>query len=397
MLFNDVGVATGADHEGEPDMQRNVKRLAISASLIAGIAASAMSAMPAHGVPAAANPGKVLAMVGSDTSFFVADAMAPQYNLNSTFNTESPRDLLVNVAPLFTAPFPTGAVVPADADCAEVIYKAGSPSPNGSSAGISALVADATGCLDIARSSRNKTGSDPASLEFYAFGLDAVSWVKFPGTKAPLNLTQQNLQDIYICDSITHAPLVTDWSQVGGTAGTIKRYYPQSGSGTFSFWNTKIMGQSSSFDPNVNCDPQYDVTYTQEHDATTIAPADKPFAITPFAYGQWTAASKGVLADRRNGGVLGNINGVKPGASTINETPTRFLGTRYLFHVLKNTGPTYNDAMRAVGVDNAGNGWLCNNSASKTLKLFGVNPLKKAAAGSGVTTLSYCRLNPTSL
>ena len=125
---------------------------------------------------------------------------------------------------------------------------------------------------------------------------------------------------------------------------------------------------------------------------TTRFPSTVP--TTPLPTGE----SKSVIADLRNTTVLGSINGVKAATSSINETGvTHFLGTRYDFNVLKNTAPSYNDAMRAYGVDNAGNGWLCNNSASKIITTYGFVALKKLAAGGGVTTLSYCRKNPAAL
>jgi hypothetical protein len=49
------------------------------------------------------------------------------------------------------------------------------------------------------------------------------------GSNAPANLTTAQLQSIYLCTT-------TNWSAVGGKAGTIKPYIPQTSSGTRSFF-----------------------------------------------------------------------------------------------------------------------------------------------------------------
>ena len=379
----------------EARVKLNLKKLAVTASVLSGIAGSALVAAPAIAVPAASTPGAILSGVGSDTTYWVQGGLTLQYNVDNLFNTEAPKDRVVNVQPFTQAPFPTATVVPAEGACAtEIQYDAGNLPPGGSSAGITALNADTNGCIDFARSSRGQKITDPATDQFYAYALDALSWARFPGTKAPLNLTQQNLIDIYTCD-VNGVPFADDWSDVGGTAGAIKKYAPQSNSGTYSFWNSKILNGATI---DAGCNGANLSTFLEEHDARGVLSADKTTAILPYAYGQWTASSKAVIADLRNGVTLGNINGVKASASTINETGvTHFLGTRYAFNVLKTTAPSYNDTMRMMGVDNAGNGWLCNNNANKIIKLYGMTPLKKLAAGGGVTTLSYCRLNPAAL
>ncbi len=380
-------------------MKLNFTKLAVTAGVLTGIAGSGLMATPAHAVPAASTPGATLTAVGSDTTYWMMYGIHNQYNVDNNVNTESPKDRIINVPPVLTAPFPSGAVTVADSDCAAQSYDVNNLTPpNGSGAGITALNNDATGCIDFARSSRGQKVTDPASDEFYAYALDALSWARFPGSHSPINLTQQNLIDIYTCDPITGAPFVSDWSTVGGAAGTIKKYAPQTSSGTYSFFNSKILNGATI---DAGCDIAHKSTFLEEHDARGVLSTDKVDAILPFSYAQWTAAGKAVIADLRNLTTLGSINSVKPGASTINEVAPvggfHFLGTRYVFNVAKTTAPRYNDVMRFTGIDNAGPGFICNNGATKIISLYGFTPLKKLATGGGVTITSYCRKNPAAL
>ncbi len=378
----------------EANVNISLKKLAVTAGVLTGIAGSALMASPAHAVPGASNPGSTLTAVGSDTTYWMMYGLHNQYNVDSTVNTESPKDRVINVPPVVSAPFPAGTETVADGNCAAITYDAGNLPPNGSSAGITALNNDGTGCIDFSRSSRGQKVTDPSSDEFYAYALDGLSWARFAGSHSPVNLTQQNLIDIYTCDPTTGLPFVSDWASVGGTAGTIKKYAPQTSSGTYSFFNSKILNGATI---DAGCNGSHLSTFLEEHDARGVLAADKTNAILPFSYAQWTAASKAVIADLRNGTTLGQINGVKASSSTINETPTHFLGTRYVFNVAKTTSPSYNDVMRFVGVDNAGAGYICNHGGSKIITTYGFVALKKLATGGGVTITSYCRKNPAAL
>lgn len=382
-------------------MKLNFKKLAVTTGVLATVAGSGLVASPAHAVPAAANPGAILNAVGSDTTYFMMNGLTAQYNVNGTVNTESPKDRIINTMPFVTAPFPAGNLVPAQGACAsDVVYSATNLPPAGSSAGITALANSTDDCVDLARSSRGRKSTDSTSLEFYAYALDALSWAYFPGTHAPTNLTQQNLIDIYTCDPATGAPFVSDWSAVGGTAGAIKKYAPVTTSGTYSFFNSQILGGKTI---DQNCDNAHKSTFGPEHDATVVASADKTGAILPFSYAQYYAASKFIITDLRNGTKLGAIDGLAPGSKTITEAATgtagHFRGTRYVFNVVKTTSTNYDDAMRFAGVDNAGAGWICSGDkqAASLIKLYGFTPLKKGATGGGVTIQSVCRKEPAAL
>lgn len=417
-------------------MKHSFRKLAIASTLAAGIVGM---------VAPAAHAGTYLNAVGSDTTYFVMDNLARAYNV-ATENTGS--DIALNTPPLLATPgdgttviFPAASAVPSDANCATTNVYANSAirgitgitgvtgvnvlaPPNGSGAGKTAVLASGTAgnsCSDIGRSSSGPGASEAATTEYWAYALDAVDWVRFAGNATP-SLTKAQLQSIYVCDATTHKPAVTDWSGItgSGVTGPIKRYVAQSSSGTGKFFakyvtgsetflNTNCADGVTVFGNNDNTDTtDYRAIVTQENDARAIATADKAKSIYYFSYGQWYAQSKSVLADLRNGAVLGaiNVSGVlvKPSAATINTTATRFPATRYLYNILDTRNPDYLAAAKFVAAGNldndattaATNGWLCSNKGQNIIKLLGFAPLKKAV--DPVTTIqSYCLKNPTAL
>jgi phosphate transport system substrate-binding protein len=401
-------------------LKLHVRKLAISASLVAGLAGTMfVSAAPAGAIPVKDNKPQVLAAVGSDTIYWLSNGLSAAYNVDTTINDA---DRIINVTPTILSPFPAGDVAPLDApvnsppggtcDTAhpalatypgsgEQVYDATHLPPNGSSAGVTALNGDSTGCIDLARSSRTKSASDPASDEFYAFALDALGIVHFPGSHQPANLTRAQVHDIYTCDATTHLPIIGNWNQVGGGAGVIKKYAPQTQSGSYSFFKSQFLG---GVDADTNCDAAHKSIFLEEHDARGVIAANKLDAILPFSFSQWTADSKSVTPNLRNGVVFGQTDGVTPTPGTINEqvtgTPGHFNGTRYVHFVAKTTGPTYKDVMRFAGVDSTGAGFICANHGLSIIKLYGFTPLVKKATGGGVGgtgAQSFCRKNPASL
>lgn len=363
---------------------------ALALGLVAGLAA------PGGAIPPGNGQKESLNVVGSDTAYFVMGGIAGMWNSDTTVNEASPNnDTLFNTPPRLSGAFPTSFHVDGDGTCAALDYPPLVP-PDGSGAGISALIADGTnGCVDMSRSSRGRGGTDPANIQFWAYALDALTWTSFKGTHAPINLTQQNLIDIYTCNPATGAPYVSDWSQVGGTAGTIVKFAPQTLSGTYSFFNSKLLNGAVI---DQNCDANHKSTFAEEHDNTAIPKAKKPFAINAFSFAQWTAMKNGVIPDRRAGGKLGSINGIKPNGVSINTNPGHFLGTRYIYNVLKTTEPSYNATLRFAGVDASGPGFLCKSSTAlrATIKLYGDEPLNRGVTGPGLPK-SFCRLEPTPL
>lgn len=346
----------------------------------------------------------VVTIVGSDTTQDVMNAVAGDYvdNLEYNNNPDTPeddRDILRNVLSVQGTPLNA----PADEHCASITYHtppaAGEvASPNGSGAGRNALAASVNagdGCIDIARSSAGPRaiGQDLASFEYYAFGLDAVGW-STASTLAPANLTKAQLISIYNCT-------VTNWNQVGGSAGPIQRYWPQAGSGTRAFAQSDLL---NGFDPttvsSAGCPA---VILAQENSGELIDTNNhEQTALAPYSGGNWVAQSRGTAPDQRHGQVIKNLNGqniirVNAGLSELNAesaafpaAPVResnvtlvdptpdYPGIRFVFNVIDNTSPSYDSAKRYVGFENVDKGetsLLCSGTgtnASVTSLGFGL-------------------------
>ncbi len=296
--------------------------------------------------------------------------------------------------------------IPSDFDaatglgCAGFSYtNPGNLPPNGSSAGINALLADTQTCVDIARSSRGR-GSEGANIDFWAFATDGVSWAEFGGV-APTNLTLAQLRGIYLCDQPGGNPLFTNWNQVGGSNAPIERWLPQLGSGTLSFFETKVLGLSSA-QQGVLDDSACSATNAlngrvQENSGASVPAASRPNSIVPYSFGVWTAQSNNVEPDNRAGAALGSINGVAPSHTTV-AVDGSFFAKRYVYNVLKNTSVTNDVSLRMVGVKAGQVGYICQNTASISLgkAVFGFVPLANGATGPGLPN-STCRKNPTPL
>ena len=409
-------------------MKHSIRRIAVAGTLVAGLLATAAPA---------AHAGTYLNLVGSDTTFFVMDQLARSYNV-STMNAAGDNDVALNTMPLaakvndgdtFNKVFPAGNIVPSDAFCSTTIISTNDvvrgitgitgitgvrfeAPPNGSGAGKTKVLASGAAgdaCYDIGRSSSAPTtGSELATTEFWAFALDATTWIKFPGNVVT-SLTIDELKSIYNCEVGTGAPTATDWSQVpsaalAGKSGPIKRYIAQSNSGLGKSFAQLLNGNQNFL--NTNCTGAGLATVTQENDARAVPTADYANAIYYYGYGNNYAQGKGVVADMRNKSVLGSITQggvpVKAGPSTINTLATRFVGTVYRYNLLDTRNPDYRSALQFVGAGNIDNdaatpvtnGWLCSNSGMATIKLYGYIPLKKVVdPATGI--LSYCKKNAT--
>jgi len=414
------------------------KRVVLAGAAFATVAASFVAS-------ASAANATVLTAGGSDTTLNVMDAIIAQANAPAG-------DTWVNLNPFATA----AVTVPGDANCPTMDWQPAGTTPTlpnrlmpvGSGAGRSMLQAVNTdnttyggigvkGCLDIARSSSfSSTSPNAGTGEYYAFGLDAVSWAT-GSLSAPAALSLADLRKIYNCT-------YTDWSQVpGGSAGQIQRYLPQTSSGTYGFFLSDLLG-SSSFNfgtPSASCPAIKYVNATggalEENNASVIAPADWQSAIFPYSAGQWVfqannasnpTLDKRVLpsggAPARLGGILTAVdaNGlstatsmnanpaafnvidrkwqlndaglavVQPGASggypvteasstKVNTVPA-FPGVRFVYNVLDTRSPSYNQALLAVGFDNVNGSTtksaLCNGQRSAIIASYGFAPLPTA-------------------
>jgi phosphate transport system substrate-binding protein len=267
--------------------------------------------------------------------------------------------------------------------------------PNGSSAGRDALQ-DEPDCVDIARSSSGPRAvgpsGDDATFEYYAYGVDGVTWASHPNSPAPNNLTLAQLQGIFNCT-------FTNWSQVGGGNGQIRRYFPQSGSGTRAFVVSDLLGGQDPVNfQSPNCPA---VIPTQENSGLLIAQnGHQSSAIVPYSAGNWIAQANGVVSpDQRAGQILWRLNGAgfvagaapnfRPGMAIVEENvrlvdPTPAVpGIRFIFNVVDSAGPSYVTAKRYVGFENEADGDtspLCNGQFAATIRSFGFDDLDKTPA-----------------
>ena len=363
-------------------------RRRITAGVVALGAMLAVSAcMPRDQAP------QTIAVVGSDTTQDVMAALAADYNADTSYNADP--DNIVNVLSQQPAPI----VVPADGSttCATRTYATPAGpgqtlAPNGSSNGRDALrisVQAQDGCIDVARSSGppRPIGSDLATFHYVAFGLDAMGWTS-ASTRAPANLSLTQLRGIFNCT-------FTDWSQVGGTAGPIQRYYPQTGSGTYQFFQSDVLGFNAATFSSPSCPA---VIFTQENSGQLVAAnGDQLTAIVPYSAGNWVAQARGTAPEQRSGQILRQLNGqsltVGSGsnvtlntAGPVNESNVKlnnptpaFPGIRYVFNVMDETSPKYDQINRYFGFINLAEGGgkspLCNGQKVAIIQDYGFGDL----------------------
>jgi len=387
-------------------------------SLALGVAALALVALAACN-PAPDKKAQNIVIVGGDTTQDLTGVIASNYNSDPK-NTDP--DTAYNVLSIQSTPL----TVPADsqADCAATTFHTPAGvgetlAPNAGNAGVDALkasVANGDGCVSIARTGGSpraigsSPGTDNATFEYYGFALDAVGWAS-ESTLAPADITLAQLRGIYNCT-------YTDWSQVGGTAGPIKRYWPTLSSGTRSFFQSSVLGFDPTTFSSASCPS---ITVIPVNSGTPIVTnADQQKAIVPFSVGNWVAQANGVTPDIRGGLTIRSLNGAaplflngstwelnSPGASgnpgapvaesnVLLNTPTpSYPGIRYVFHVVDNTEKLYSQAVLIVGFGNAANGWksaLCSGTDAATINQYGFAPLDTSADGTHNAAGSTCRL-----
>lgn len=356
-----------------------------------GSAAAFVAAAPAP----AADPTHVLTASGSDTTEAVMAQVLARFQASAA-NVNAAG--VANIPALPSSPY----VVPGDAGCVSRTYVsgAGAPpttygAPNGSSAGRNALK-DPTnltnGCVDIARSSSSRSGSDPAEFRYFGYARDAVSWAAFNGGRAPASLTKTQIKGIYDCS-------FTNWSEVGGTAGPIQRYLPQAGSGTRSFFISNILDNADPTTVSTGSCPA--VKVVQENNGVQVPTAERAGAILPYSAGAWIAQANGASPNVRSTTTIRaiTVSGArlhpvsapvfgkyKPNSAVINGGA--FPGARVVYNVLHTNSVGYTEALRAVGYDTANpttgvRSPLCTGQMATLLQTFGFTPL--AADGNGIT------------
>ena len=329
----------------------------ITAIIASGIAAPA-SADPVFTSPNSANDYGVLAGVGSDTTQDVTNGLSAAIGRTGDGTTNLK----------LTSYDATGSYAIVTKLGADPIYRA-----NGSGAGLAAVrsaignlgntalttftghtgtwkTAQMVDQIQFARSSSAGASASATATGVvtyvpfatdvvgYAVSADSVMPALTVGTSSDVadgsGVTPSSLWAIYTCaarkivvDGGVGTKLVNnDYVAVGSeTLVAIHPYVPQSSSGTASFWQGG--SSSSKFGATLpSCASRTgfageiaDGLSVQEHDGTVLEGDEG--AITPFSIPQWVAqgnasailAATGVaVTDRRNGAVLGSLNGLNP-------------------------------------------------------------------------------------
>lgn len=253
---------------------------------------------------------------GSDTLQNVTKALSTEYANNVDPNGNNWITVNAGVA--------AGGVNTGKPACNTQYGSTANPWPNGSGAGINALLAERAGtsanCLSFVRSSRGpKAGTPEATLTFVRVAGDAVTWAtKKPG--APTNLTQAQLQNIYKCT-------ITDWNQINSSlSGTIEKHIPQAGSGTRQEFIDKVLG----FDPTATSNGACAATVNQNAqenrgDAPQILSNNAIIPYSQAAYGEQTTPASGVT-NHTGGFTTRSIGGLAPNAGG-------FVGNRSVYYV----------------------------------------------------------------
>jgi len=221
--------------------------------------------------------------------------------------------------------------------------------PNGSGAGKTTLYNPSNPDIDFARSSSSLSANETnAGLQQFPFALDTLMMAvsNSVASHAPASITGAQIVSIYKCDTSAD-----DWSELGGTAGTIAPKIPQAGSGTRSFFE----GQLKALNGNVAVTLGGCVTEVQEHDDSLVK--NDADAIAPFSEGR--------------AGLLGTTLRLLDG----------WQADRALYNVVRGTDladPTQGPALQsAFGED----GYVCSNDARSLIEQSGFKQLARPANG----------------
>ena len=291
-------------------MSRRFRGFNLAAGLAVAVAATLAGALPAAADPSATPKLADIVGVGSDTSQDVLTALANGYN--SAYPSRTSKLASFDATP-------RGTMITPATGCSSIAR------PDGSGAGIAALRADTTGCIDFARSSRANSATED-DLVFIPFAKDALSYAyASPTTNAVKNLTKAELASIYTCSK-------TRWNSVrSGAANTpIRPHLPQTGSGSRATFLTDIGLTESDISAAKTKSGCNLVDTDQENDPAVVkGNADRiyPFAQSAFTVGGGTSKLGIALSSSQSGGykLVRNIfNVVKEDSANPNKVPTKF-------------------------------------------------------------------------
>ncbi|WP_407344674.1 substrate-binding domain-containing protein [Pengzhenrongella phosphoraccumulans] len=301
--------------------------------------------------------------VGSDTIQYALNYAADGVKIGATFSpgyNSSANARLVS----FNALNPS--VPTSDANIHDTItLKSGTTPivrPDGSGAG-KALLFGATNntAVDFARSSSALSAAEvTASLKAYPFGLDKLAIaVSAQATNAPAAISLAQVVSIY-------SGAVTNWNQIGGSAGVIVPMIPQAGSGTRSFFEAQLKAANGGTAVVLGSS----VVAVQEHDPSVFTAS--PNAVAPFSIGRAGFANATGLVRIETG--------------TASDGGTSFLASRAVYNVVRGTDASKAYVSNVFGSD----GFLCSSSATGLIKAAGLDqlasPIDGGACGTQVST-----------
>jgi hypothetical protein len=415
------------------------KSLAVVGAVTLGFAGAAFAAA----APASADPAFQFVGVGSDTTQNVMDFYAGQVSGGIIGSYDAINPVTANVGEIIT---------PGVAGSGGAQQNCSFTRPNGSGQGFKALdfsfnpsttlaqqaVPPQAGCLAFSRSSGGPGSGTSAStgpgvqdtaggLVYIPFALDAVTDATGPTTAisvttkcngpttptgftcssttgigtvtfttTPTHITNAglftlaNLQTLYgSCGTVT----VNGVTYNPGTAGTgqqqIDLYAPQNGSGTLSFWESKmgVTAVQSCWHQTVVAGPATGVS-VEEHDGTALA--SDPNGIAPISIAKWLAFSNGVVGpDVRFGDILEPIGGTQPIVSGV--LNVNFPIVREVFNVMSwnavTSGQSGFNATQA-GLFASANSSLCQSSTTIQVLGFGLLPSPSTSDSCGSTANS---------
>lgn len=417
------------------------KGLAVVGAVTLGFAGAAFAAA----APASADPAFNFVQVGSDTTQNVMDYFAGQTSggIIGSYDAVNPVTAVADET-----------ITPGVAGSGGAQLNCSFTRPNGSGQGFAALdysfntsttLAQLTtppgaGCIQMSRSSgapgsATKVATGPGILNtagaliYVPFALDAVTDAtgsSSPGivttqcngpttpagftcssttglgtvtyTAAKTNITNANLftlanlQSLYgSCATVT----VNGVTYNPGTATTgqqqIDLYAPQNGSGTLSFWESKmgVTAVQGCWHQTIAAGAATGVS-VEEHDGTALA--SDPNGIAPISIAKWIAFSNGVVTpDVRYGDVLQPVNGVAP--TTGGTLNTSFPIVREVYNVMSynaivnSTGDTSFNAVQSGLFSGTGSA-ICQSGTTIQVLGFGLLPSPSTADSCGSTANS---------
>lgn len=368
-------------------MARNKSLLGLGAALTAAVTVCTMGSAYADLAPSAGDA----VGIGSDTVQNIANFLADGDNQgNSGYNATFPKNRLVSFDATPDSNDRAGYTSTGGALNPTIVLRQGLQPvqrPNGSGSGVAALIADGTAHnIDFVRMSRlPKTTEQNAAIA--AAGVGALRVIKISTDDLTLATSGVTTLNGVSTGVATHAPSAaltaaqivgiyqcstgfTDWSSLGGTAGTIVPEIPQSGSGTGDTFRADLAnlngGTAVTLGPCVKT--------VEENDPGSLN--TDPNAIAPFSTGRKNLYDMGYFNNPAN--KYGTTQQQLTSGVALNSTAT-YKDTRNLYIVFRDSDVSSTTKFQPGGALNKFQDLFYSPTA-------GVTPFVKSAVGQAAIT-----------